>query len=35
VLSVISAKTGRARYYTDPRSSFGDHVEAELARPTP
>jgi len=33
VLSVISAKTGRARYYTDPRSSFGDHVEAELARP--
>jgi len=34
VLSVISAKTGRARYYTDPRSSFGDHVEAELARPT-
>jgi len=35
VLSVISAKTGHARYYTDPRSSYGDHVEAELTRPAP
>ena len=31
VLSFISSRVGRARFYSDPSVSHGDTVEAELA----
>jgi amino acid transporter len=33
IISFIVARTGHAPYYTDPRSSLGDHIEEELAEP--
>ena len=33
IISFIVARTGHAPYYTDPRSSHGDHIEEELAEP--
>jgi amino acid transporter len=33
VLSFVSQRAGKSRYYTDPTTSYGDRVEAELAGP--
>jgi hypothetical protein len=35
IISFIVARTGHAPFYTDPRSSHGDHIEEELAAPEP
>ena len=34
VLSLISSRVGRAPYYTDPRSSYGDRIDTELDAPS-
>ena len=33
ILSFVVARTRHPRFYTDPRSSHGDHIEEELAAP--
>jgi hypothetical protein len=33
VLSVISQRLGRSSFYTDPTTSHGDKIEADLAGP--
>jgi L-asparagine transporter-like permease len=35
IISFIVARTRHPRFYTDPRSSHGDHIEEELAAPEP
>lgn len=33
ILSVISQRVGRSSFYTDPATSHGDQIEADLAGP--
>lgn len=33
ILSVISQRVGRSSFYTDPTTSHGDKIEADLAGP--
>ncbi len=35
IISFIVARTRHPRFYTDPRTSHGDHIEEELAAPEP